>query len=278
MKTWKKELDLLKGAIAKRTEEALEEALNNTSELPGNGKHLPLVKDASALLVRIQEEKRVVAFLSKAIEKHDKSLLVQAIESAEKMDFAPPELGAAREALSKIKQEEALIAALKDCVAARDRSALDAKLGECADFGIPDDNEVVEPRRRDDLRAQAVHEPGRGHGRHHPRLHQRHHGRHGRRRLGRGRPPRPAPRPRAPRAPARPPRGPPLPRAPPGRLSSGKLRDRLATLRDASAYRFLRRFFFGAGAPASPPAARSALFVARVGAALAGSSGHGCFG
>jgi hypothetical protein len=143
MKTWKKELDLLKGAIAKRTEEALEEALNNTSELPGNGKHLQIVKDASALLVRIQEEKRVVAFLSKAIEKHDKSLLVQAIESAEKMDFAPPELGAAREALSKIKQEEALIAALKDCVAARDRSALDAKLGECADFGIPDDNEVV---------------------------------------------------------------------------------------------------------------------------------------
>ena len=44
----------------------------------------------------------------------------------------------------------------------------------------------------------------------------------------------------------------------------------------------LRRFFFGArfeaGADAPPPAARSALFVARVGAAAMGSSGHGCFG
>ena len=47
----------------------------------------------------------------------------------------------------------------------------------------------------------------------------------------------------------------------------------------------LRRFFFGARfeagaeAPAPPPAAFwSALFVARVGAAAMGSSGHGCFG
>ena len=47
----------------------------------------------------------------------------------------------------------------------------------------------------------------------------------------------------------------------------------------------LRRFFFGARfeagaeAPPPPPAAFwSALFVARVGAAAMGSSGHGCFG
>ena len=45
-------------------------------------------------------------------------------------------------------------------------------------------------------------------------------------------------------------------------------------------YLFLRRFFFGGarfGAD-SAPSRRRALFVARVGAAAMGSSGHGCFG
>ena len=47
-------------------------------------------------------------------------------------------------------------------------------------------------------------------------------------------------------------------------------------------YLFLRRFFggrFEAGSEPPPPAAaRRTLFVARVGAAAMGSSGHGCFG
>ena len=46
-------------------------------------------------------------------------------------------------------------------------------------------------------------------------------------------------------------------------------------------YLFLRRFFFGgrfeAGSPPAPSRRRT-LFVARVGAAAMGSSGHGCFG
>ena len=45
-------------------------------------------------------------------------------------------------------------------------------------------------------------------------------------------------------------------------------------------YLFLRRFFFsGARFEAdSAPSRRRALFVARVGEAASGSSGHGCFG
>ena len=52
-------------------------------------------------------------------------------------------------------------------------------------------------------------------------------------------------------------------------------------LADNNNYLFLRFFFgarFEAGADAPPPAARSALFVARVGAAAMGSSGQGCLG
>ena len=143
MVVWRRELELLKGAITGRTEDALQKALDNTSELPGAGKHLPLVAEASALLIRLQEEARCVAFLEQAISKHDKALLTTAIESAKGMDFAPPVLADAEKVLARIQEEEALLDGLKAAVAARDRSELDASLHECEAFGIKEDNEIM---------------------------------------------------------------------------------------------------------------------------------------
>ncbi|KAJ8602497.1 hypothetical protein CTAYLR_001247 [Chrysophaeum taylorii] len=145
MKMWRAELDKLKEAIATRELEKLDEALHATSELPGSGKHLKLVKDAEELLIRLQEEKRVEDLLAKAIEKHDKSSLTAAIDAAAKMSppFEPANLADANAMLKKIEREAALLESLKDATARRDKATLDSLLHEADDLELGDDNEIV---------------------------------------------------------------------------------------------------------------------------------------
>ena len=69
-------------ACETRTEEALVEAIEMTSELPFNGSHVKAVKDARALLVVIQEENRVFKLLEAAMSSGELNSLKSAVHAA----------------------------------------------------------------------------------------------------------------------------------------------------------------------------------------------------
>uniref|UniRef100_A0A7S2FEI0 Uncharacterized protein n=2 Tax=Octactis speculum TaxID=3111310 RepID=A0A7S2FEI0_9STRA len=128
----------LNAALEARSEESLTTALDMFSELPYGGKHMQVYKDAQTMLVRLQEEGKLVSLLEKSVEARDKEGLKSAISTAEGMDppFNPPIVVDAKALVERIEKEEAIIAGLKKAMAARDHDKIDDLLHEADELEL----------------------------------------------------------------------------------------------------------------------------------------------
>jgi myosin heavy subunit len=125
-KYYKKILNDINLAISKREENELKSVIDISFELPWNGNHLKLVQRAKQLLIRIQEEKRVVQLFEHAIVLKDINSLKSAISVHSQMSppFETPLAAQAKELLARLEEELLLRADLSKAIAARDRARL----------------------------------------------------------------------------------------------------------------------------------------------------------
>lgn len=138
----------VESAMNSRTEDALHQALCKCGELPHSGQHLAAIQKAKKLLVRVQEENRIVSLLRSAIEARDKSALVSAILLNDKMvpPFEPKCLGHAKEVVSRVKKEEQIKEKLKMAVTARENRTLTSWLDEADELNMEEDEIVRQAR------------------------------------------------------------------------------------------------------------------------------------
>ena len=128
-------LAVLAAAIKKRTEEALEAALADVSELPFGGEHVKVVKEARKLKERLEEERRCNDMCRDAIKARDLAALKAAVKSAEDIVFESPLVTEARALRDLMERERAAIKKLKEAIAARSLEDLTAAIEHGATFG-----------------------------------------------------------------------------------------------------------------------------------------------
>ncbi|KAH9258940.1 hypothetical protein BASA81_002560 [Batrachochytrium salamandrivorans] len=78
-------LDDLVSAMLTRSFDMLNQALQNTAELPNHGRHLDAVKDARMLHTRLSEENRIVQILKLALENRDLTSLLAGVAAAKEI-------------------------------------------------------------------------------------------------------------------------------------------------------------------------------------------------
>jgi myosin heavy subunit len=130
-KYFKKIITDLQSAISQREESLLASVLDLSFELPSNGSHLQVVKNAKILLARIKEEKRVSKLLENAIATRDINTLKNALLVHGEMNpsFTTPLAHDAATLLARLEEELRIREALTVAIAVRDR----AKLSELVD-------------------------------------------------------------------------------------------------------------------------------------------------
>merc|ERR1711933_250423 len=87
LKKYKQTLENLKKAIEKRDMATLKSAISDSGDLPYQGKHIALVKEAGKVLERLEEEARVTKLIEAAIEKRELNALKSAVGAADEMIF-----------------------------------------------------------------------------------------------------------------------------------------------------------------------------------------------
>lgn len=125
-------------AISKRTEEDLKDAIDMSAELPHGGGHLQIVKQAKILILRIQEEKRIVKLLENAILSNDINSLKSALsaQAAVQPPFYTPLVEQAKELIAKLERETAVRNGLLAAIAARSLSQLNEFIEKAHVMGI----------------------------------------------------------------------------------------------------------------------------------------------
>jgi len=113
-------------AISTRTEAALTSAIDMTFELPWNGAHLAVVKQAKALQLRVREENRVIKLLENAIASRDLNALKSAVAAAASINppVNTPLTAQAQDIIGKLEAEIAVKAGLTSAINARNLSSL----------------------------------------------------------------------------------------------------------------------------------------------------------
>jgi myosin heavy subunit len=125
-KYFKKIINDIHSAITKREENELKSVIDLSFELPWNGTHLKVVQKAKMLLIRIQEEKRVVQLLDHAISIRDINALKSALTVHSQMSppFDTPLATEAKKLLVRLEEELILKTELIKAIAARERGKL----------------------------------------------------------------------------------------------------------------------------------------------------------
>ncbi len=146
-KYYKKIINDIHLAIGKREEQELKSVIDLSFELPWNGAHLKVVQNAKLLLVRVQEEKRVIQLLEHAISIKDINALKSALAVHTQMSppFETPLAQKAKELLVRLEEELILKTELTKAISARERSKLVELLAK-ADRLQSDCNEVHQAR------------------------------------------------------------------------------------------------------------------------------------
>eukprot|EP01038_Epipyxis_sp_PR26KG_P006281 gene6281-8649_t len=119
MKYFKKILGDVNAAIIKREEKELSSVIDISFELPWGGNHLPKIKEAKVLLIRLKEEKRVTQLLENAILSKDLNSLKSAIaeHAAVNPPFITPLAAEAQAIVVRLEAELALKAELTVAIA-----------------------------------------------------------------------------------------------------------------------------------------------------------------
>lgn len=125
-------------AIDKREEKELADVIDMSHELPYGGGHLKIVQKAKVLLLRIQEEKRVVKILENAIQSLDINSLKSAISVANAVNppFYTPLVQQAHDLIAKLEREAEARAALKDAISKRDLEKLTIWIAKAQEMGM----------------------------------------------------------------------------------------------------------------------------------------------
>jgi hypothetical protein len=128
-------LKVIKEAIAKRTEEALEAALTDVPELPMGGEHVPLVKEARRLKERLEDERRVTQMCKDAIKARDLNELKNACKAADDIAFVTAVVTEAKALRDLMEKEKAAVKRLKDACTARVLDEIVAAIANADTFG-----------------------------------------------------------------------------------------------------------------------------------------------
>eukprot|EP01038_Epipyxis_sp_PR26KG_P008757 gene8757-11831_t len=122
-KYFKKIIQDLHEAVAKREEEGLDIAIKMLFELPYNGRNLQILNIAKAVLVRVKDENRVAQLLESAINSRDLNSLKHAIVSYTQVDptFESVSIGKAEILLARLEEEMQLKSLLKEAISTRTR-------------------------------------------------------------------------------------------------------------------------------------------------------------
>jgi len=125
---YKQTLKALKDNIAKRVYDPLRASVQDAGDLPYQGKHLAIVKEAIKLIQRLEEEMRVTKLLEEAIAKRDYSLLMGGTNTAKDMKFTSPLVQKAEALMKLIEEERAAVKGLQSAIDARTIDALSAAM------------------------------------------------------------------------------------------------------------------------------------------------------
>jgi len=126
-------LDGIKTAMASRSLEKLEAAFLRVGELPHHGRHIKAVKEARALLDKLQEEKRVLALLKTAVNSRDPAAIASVLQTAKDIGLGGhPDVKAAEALKVQIEQERAALLALNQAIESRDIAKLEAAIASAS--------------------------------------------------------------------------------------------------------------------------------------------------
>ena len=137
-KRHKEILVALEKALTGRNGEELEHWLNQASELPFKGVHLKIVRDSTAALEVIREERRVEKLLQDAIEAREINGLLGAIKTAEEMKMLSATLDNAKSLVSRIQDEAKCKDALAAAVSSRNEAALTSAAAKARELSLVD--------------------------------------------------------------------------------------------------------------------------------------------
>jgi myosin heavy subunit len=128
----------IRAAITKREEKDLHDVIDMSAELPFGGGHLNIVKEAKVLVLRIQEEKRVVKILENALLSFDISTLKSAISTCQAVSppFYTPLVQQAKDMIEKLEREAEARANLKEAINKRDLEKLILWIQKAQDMGM----------------------------------------------------------------------------------------------------------------------------------------------
>ncbi len=138
----KKILCNIRNAIVKRDETDLTETIVQSQELPFGGEHVPIVKEAKALVLRIEEEHRIVEKLKKAMVSKDVESMASVLNEHANMKpaFYTPFLQQAVDLIARINCVKNLSAA----IAVRDSKDLEEWISKAQDMKLSDCDELVQ--------------------------------------------------------------------------------------------------------------------------------------
>jgi myosin heavy subunit len=135
---WVQTMHELTAAIEKRDQDLLHHWMDMFSELPHGGRHLPIYRQATALMLRLGEESQVLSLIATAMEGRVKESLKSAIKSAAAMNppFSHPKLKDAQELVTRIESEESITTALRAAMAEHSKAKLEKALKDASNLGM----------------------------------------------------------------------------------------------------------------------------------------------
>ena len=107
-----------------------------TADWAPAGKHLAIVKDATKLLQRLEEEIRVTKLLEEAIAKRDYSLLMGGTNTAKDMKFTSPVVQKAEALMKLIEEERAAVKTLQTAIETRQLDSLESAMDKIKKLGL----------------------------------------------------------------------------------------------------------------------------------------------
>jgi myosin heavy subunit len=138
---YKATLDNIKKHADAKAEAELEEALNLSAELPNKGAHIQIVIDGRKVLLRLQEEGRVVKLMENAIGSKNLADCESAVAAAKGMDppFDHEKVAETEAMIAHLIKEKKLQEGLSAALAARDYDKICTLLEEAAGMGMEGD-------------------------------------------------------------------------------------------------------------------------------------------
>jgi myosin heavy subunit len=129
-------LNKLRDALVSNDLSALERALLGTGNLPHQGVHLAVVKDARKQLDVLQEQARILALLAEAVASRDPTAIESAMQAAAECGLSKhPQVIKASNIIKTIREERAARDALRAAVLSRKEDELDAALALAQKLG-----------------------------------------------------------------------------------------------------------------------------------------------